>query len=360
MTSEKFLLCRPRGGLNDALVQLEACRAYAAKHRRRLVVDMSRGGLKDDFHRYFKPLPHFGPELLPWSKDVAAALDRLQYVVPPEVAGRLASYRTSFVDNRFRLDGGDLPVLFDFSRDHREDLLVYEQGGGGVAALNLLRHLAFSEEVASEILRRLERLGADYDAVHVRHSDYQTDYRRFLRRIAPALRGRRVLLCTDSRAVQAEAPELLRGCARIMTLFDVPETGGQSLHSLARDNAFDANLDTLTDLLALASARRLYFTTVTKGVLSGFSILAEGLRQQPQLVRGLLRDGRAELLADYEARHRQDRRAQLSFEARLGRLAVSLGQLAWNSKAKRQSRRLRRDFMNFEAADPIPALGSGA
>ena len=43
---KRYLLSRPRGGFNDAMVQLEKSAMYAEKYGRVLLLDMSRSGLR--------------------------------------------------------------------------------------------------------------------------------------------------------------------------------------------------------------------------------------------------------------------------------------------------------------------------
>ncbi|MDR1911169.1 MAG: hypothetical protein LBQ52_02325 [Helicobacteraceae bacterium] len=50
---KKYIFCRPRGGLNDILCQIDICILYAIDYRRVLYIDTSRSAFLDDFDRYF-------------------------------------------------------------------------------------------------------------------------------------------------------------------------------------------------------------------------------------------------------------------------------------------------------------------
>ncbi|TPW27859.1 hypothetical protein FJU08_19220 [Martelella alba] len=346
MEIENYLLCRPHGGLNDMLVQIELCRAYAASHARVLVVDMNRSGWKDDFQRYFEPLPGFGPVGRAWSMDMARHLAEINDVVPAEIGGRIRDYQFSQAGTVFLLAGSDIRLSFDFSVKHDARLLVHEQCGGGLESIDFLRHVRFTSEAANAILRRIIPLGADYDAIHVRHTDMKTDYQGFLKRIAPALAGRRVLLCTDSHAVQQEAPGLLAGCAEVLTLGAVPDTGDLGLHYHNEGDVFERNLGSLADLVALACSNSLYFTSVRDGDntarVSGFSLLAEGLHHQPKMIRALMGAADGELRAIFENLRNAAGRPDLSIRQLLARNLVNFGQLYWNREARKRVRRLHR------------------
>ncbi|WP_176082974.1 hypothetical protein [Martelella sp. HB161492] len=354
MNFEKFLLARPLGGLNDSLVQLELSRSYAQRFGRTLVIDTSAGNLKDAFSNYFEPLPHFGTVLKTYTPDLLQALDQMDSVRPAAVAHRLSSYELKFVEQGYVLTDLEEPVQFDMSADHEEQLLVHEQCGGGRDSFNFLQHVCFQPLIATEIVRRLLALKLGYDAVHVRHTDYQTDYRTFLKRLSPSLRGRRVLLCTDSPQVQAEAPGLLKGCADVLMLSEVPDNGGLFGHQLGHQGAFQRNLAALTDLVAMACAKRFYFTNVSLGNISGFSMLAEALRLNPTLTLSLLRKADPQLLDVFR---RDLGRAQRAIGSPADEFRLFIAdklQWRWNRAAKHLTKRLRKKQVLIPALQPIP------
>ncbi|MEY3069700.1 MAG: hypothetical protein RLZZ456_1399 [Pseudomonadota bacterium] len=53
--SERYLLCRPEGGFNDMLCQIELCWHYAEANGRTLIVDSAVTGFGDDFATYLRP-----------------------------------------------------------------------------------------------------------------------------------------------------------------------------------------------------------------------------------------------------------------------------------------------------------------
>ena len=60
-------------------------------------------------------------------------------------------------------------------------------------------------------------------------TDIRTDYRSFLSKVAPQLTGRRVLVCSDDRAVIRSAEDILAG-SQVFTVTETEDTGGQPLH----------------------------------------------------------------------------------------------------------------------------------
>ncbi|TPW33107.1 hypothetical protein FJU08_00615 [Martelella alba] len=354
MEFEKLLLARPLGGLNDSLVQLELCRSYAQRFGRTLIIDTNAGNLKDDFHIYFEPLAHFGVPLRLYSADVVQDLNQIDSVRPAAVTHQLSTYKLKFIEQRYVLADKKVPVQFDMAADHKEQLLVHEQCGGGRDSFNFLQHVCLQPFLANEIVKRLLSLKLGYDAIHVRHTDYQTDYRNFLKRLAPSVRGRRVLLCTDSPQVQEEAPALLAGCADVLMLSQIPDTGGLPGHELGREGAFKRNIDALTDLVAMACSRRFYFTNVSQGNISGFSMLAESLRLNPALTLSLLRNADPLLLDRFRRDLGIAQNAIGKPVDEIRRLIADQMQWRWNRAAKHLTKRLRKKQVLIPALRPMP------
>ena len=155
----RFVLCRPFGGLNDMLCQIEKCCSYAAKYGRRVIVQTDGG-----FHPYFQlSLGHYlisMQDQLVFTEDLAEPLGEVFFeglsVQPRSLQGRI--FETDFFDvcgvgRRDRVSG-DL-ITFDFGKDHAEDVLVHNQWGGGDAAMSALARVRLHDAVVDEIFARI-------------------------------------------------------------------------------------------------------------------------------------------------------------------------------------------------------------
>ncbi len=344
----RFLLARPRAGLNDALMQLERCRRYAVAYDRTLVVDLTRGGMRLPFGELFRAGPAFGCPVLDASPEVIAALDRLDSVEPAGVAGRLGRYDPVWHEQglMFACRDTGAPLRFDMSRDHAARCLVHEQAGGGLTGVWPLRGLALAPDLAAEIVTRLARLGPDYDALHVRHTDYQTDFRKLFERTKPLFVGRRLLVCTDSAEVQRFARAYFAPEVDVLFSSDIPDLGGQPIHETRIVDARVAAVDQFCDLIAMARARRYLFSTLSslgqsgRPMISGYSILVEGLRTLPAVAEGLLALApNREMLARPAP---QARGPGLTFGQHVARLRAELESLVWNRRVQRKRLQVRR------------------
>ncbi len=280
------------------LCQIESCWRYADAYGRRLIVDTAAAVFGDDLENYFRVADGHHAELRLTPERLQQLNSATAY--PDAVQGRLQVYEKvwSMPDKGFAETRTMQALTFDPTRHYPQACLLHHQHGGGTISLDALRRLRLQPNLALHIRSRIAGLGSDYDAIHVRHTDYVTDVGRFFRSLVGKLAGRRVLVCSDNAEVIALARSTFRR-AEILTVSDVPDIGGLPIHIHARDAgipAWDLNRDMLTDLIALASASRLHISRVVDGPggrlpyrqLSGFAFLAAALKARPRVLRALL------------------------------------------------------------------------
>ncbi|MEO6394704.1 MAG: hypothetical protein ABIO40_02200 [Devosia sp.] len=288
---DKYLLCRPRGGLNDTLCQIEKCWKYAELHNRTLIIDTSRSGIMLQYSAFFAPFD--GGQVLDIDASRLADSDlNAMECYPPTIRGRINSYRTSrSVSRRLRDIDSKAELSFDFSLDHREQLLVHEQAGGGHLSFDFLRRVRFADDIATDIRHALKSLGASDAAIHLRNTDAKTSVRSILKKVKRELLGLRVLICTDDAATISIARETLNA-SQIVTASTIVRADGKPLHFRQAysndDQRRQATLNSLTDLCALASADRLYIAQLSRGNYSGFAELAAFLAQNRDVLDRLL------------------------------------------------------------------------
>lgn len=316
--SGRILLCRPRGGLNDALCRIERCWRFAEHTGRHLIVDSSKSALHGLFGQLFTVVtPHAGVTLRP----DAALLESLDHLVcrPAELQGRVSTYEVRVEQGRYNVDTAT-GVLTRFASkdigadtpDCPEPLLIYDDWGGGTESFDLLSRVRFTDAVASRLRDALRAAGASYSAVHVRNTDYRTDYERLFARIKRRVRGHPLLVCSDDPEVIAYARRSIG--SRII------EPGGYHASTdptgaLHLPGAYASSVElqesvfvALRDLVLLANATRLYvapveqvvdhqtldttgriaYRAVGRGQLSGFSRLAQLLCDRKDILDALL------------------------------------------------------------------------
>ncbi|MDA4843965.1 nodulation protein NodZ [Hoeflea poritis] len=288
---KKYVLCRPKGGLNDLLCQIAICWDYAERFARSLVVDTRQTCLGDDFSFFFSPIDQSALVRFDAADDVMDLLNRSS-CYPPELYGRLRGYRSEYrQDCNFVDDVTGRRLRFDLSRSYDESVLVHEQCGGGTDSFRLLSRLRLSKHLAERVGAVLANIGDGYDAAHIRNTDYETDYTFLFGKIARKTAGRKLLICSDNPAVVEHAQSYFARCD-VFTIAKLPDTNSRPLHdresyATAKEIRNAAELS-LIDLLSLGNAANLYYTDTKDGFPSGFSRLAAHLCTNRQLMQSLL------------------------------------------------------------------------
>ncbi len=297
--ADRVLLCIPRGGLNDTLCQIEKCWRYAQQFDRQLVIDARRSGLMGQFFDFFVTTPEDVRVVGRVTSHHIAAFNWLD-CCPTELRGRLETYTTI---QRLGPSGtkildaeSEVPVSFDFSRDHPHPLLVHEQVGGGKLSFDLLNRLILADDILPDVIERLSTLPAEYLGVHVRNTDLKTDYEKFLQDIRRLTIGRTVLICSDDTNVITRAETILDQSKIVTTggsRIEFKLSDDQPVHlsgEFLNDHAKrEQTIALLVDLLALGRARDVFIAKCSnKDGYSGFSSLASYLCRNQHVVASLL------------------------------------------------------------------------
>lgn len=295
---ERYLLCRPRGGLNDNLVQIEKCWLYAERYRRVMVLDTTvSSGIAMPFFKAFSVRKSQCKIVGYQDSGVSEKLNRMG-TFPVEVAGRLDFYRAVYERDddfsNFRDSDSGRRLTFDFSRDYPDQLLVHDQSGGGIESLECLRRLELSENFREKVRQRLDSVindGEGYYAVHVRNTDYKTDFEKFFRKIFGRVAGKKLLLCSDNASVIRYAMSYFNQ-SRVFFMEMPPDTGGMGLHRYARTQPDEERerylVSAISDLIALSCSSRLFLAETSREKLSGYSRLAAMLHKRREVVMQLM------------------------------------------------------------------------
>jgi hypothetical protein len=294
MNTERLLLCRPMGGLNDMLCQIEKACRYAERFDRTVVVDanyyLSRY-FRDDLSTYFTSRQS---TLILDPAELGERLDEME-VFPGVLAGRVNRYETRYDLDLYQYVDADSghPLSFDFERDYAERLIVHHDDGGGEMSLGALARLRLRPELRAALSGRLRRIGPRYSGVHVRNTDYRVRYEGLLSagKIDPT---DPIFVATDNVEVVARFRDAF-GAERVHSFASLPDLAGYPLHHI-RDpqEAYERNRDAILDLLMLALATSLHMFQLEPNPYdikhSGFSLLAANLRGAPAILAGLIEE----------------------------------------------------------------------
>jgi hypothetical protein len=297
MNLDRVVLCRPQGGLNDILCQIERVCSYAERFDRTAIIDTdhhSTHSIKDQFSRYFV------------SRQKRVILDATEVefhlrnvsVVPNFLAGDCFRYDAHFdhelgyfVERTTRK-----LITFDFDKDYAEPLLVHHDSGhvagASVAALSRLR---LHDNLSDELIKRLKCIGTNYVSIHIRNTDYTTNYQPLLNQIRnfPALQNcENLFVATDDIACLQFCRDMFHNI-KIISFSKLPQDSGRPIHRLAdSDDIYERNKDAILDLLMLALSDKFFFFGLDENrwgtKFSGFSLLANDLHNSKKLLSALI------------------------------------------------------------------------
>ncbi|MEO8304708.1 MAG: hypothetical protein ABI724_11360 [Betaproteobacteria bacterium] len=291
MTDNRLLLCRPQGGFNDLLCQIELCCRYAERFGRTVIVDTDSHHsryFKDAFSRYFVSEQKL---LILDLKGIPHRIGSLT-AFPDFVSGRLDIYRMRYDQDlrKFVEETTGRPISFDFNKDYSEPLLVHDAAGGGTVSLAALYRVRVQEAVSEAFWARQRLMGSDYTALHIRNTDYKTAYEGWIEQNKGRIHGS-VFVATDNRDTLAHCRSAF-GAERVFSFAELPPEAGHPAHHLGGTiDAYRRNCDAIVDLFLLAYSKQLYVFKVMPNEFgvnySGFSMLAVNLRKSGPLLRRL-------------------------------------------------------------------------
>jgi hypothetical protein len=290
--SQRLLLCRPQGGLNDMLCQIERCCRYAERYNRTVVVETdcrSTQTFKDSLSKYFVSRQ---ARLVLDAGEIRSLIDTVD-VYPQFLSGRVSQYEARWSVPQAELIDVEtgLPLSFDFNRDYSERLLVHHQGGGGGLSLGVLTRMRLHDNVVDMLLARLRVTGPVYSGIHIRNTDLRTNYQQPIQQWTKNFTGQ-IFLATDNRETLADCQRIL-GEHRVHSFARLPAEAGRPLHFTDEfADRFRSNADSILDLVMLGLARDFRAFGVEPNPIgtkySGFSVLAWNLHNSRAILARLI------------------------------------------------------------------------
>ena len=285
-SNPRYILCRPQGGLNDMLGEIEKCCQYGKKFNRIVIVDtnyLGSNSFHDDLSKYFVSIQENLILSLDKFKEVISRLD----VYPKFLDGKVNSYSIIYKEGtEFPIDDvAGKYISFDFNKDYSEKLLVHHASGGATNSHLLFRRLKLREELISELQNRLTDIGGSYLGLHIRNTDYFSDYLSVVPRIEKQ-NYQKIFISTDNQATLDLLKEKLK--KDCYSFASVLSNNNEPIHlqkNLNRQDIYRRNVDSILDLIMLALAKKLICLPISgrrgndkSPIFSGYSILSMNLR----------------------------------------------------------------------------------
>ena len=285
----KYLLCRPLGGLNDILCQINNCYNYCEKNSRCLLIDTSYNSFfRSSFSDYFTFLNNIKIDIIYDSNTIKELINGRDFTVFPSIlTNKLFNYRVEFRERCHRIvdTQGDkttnIPSNINFKQEYDEDIIVHNECGGGLGSFNILKLLKINKWLIDEINNRHNKIEKPYTSVHIRNTDYQTNYIDFYNKNKSNLDDRNVFLATDSKEVLDYYKNL---DIKIFTFITCLNETNRPIHLTVKNNDTLVIIETIYDLMILALGDNFILPTQ----YYGFTRLAYTLYNNKNVVNQLL------------------------------------------------------------------------
>ena len=176
LDKKRYLICFPRGGINDMLSRISDCYNYCLKYNRILVIDSSTDWFKEDIRDYIlydSPIIYKG--------HLNKLYDKLnkEITYPPEFKGLLNTPLKFKYSHEIYYTYNNNIIDSDISCDYSEIVKIYVACGTG-RPIDLLKICSFKPLILDVFRERYNKLPKDYISVHIRNTDLKSNVDEFL------------------------------------------------------------------------------------------------------------------------------------------------------------------------------------
>jgi hypothetical protein len=275
----KYIFCRARGGLNDALNQLYDCTLYAIKYNYHIILEFT-------YYNTIKVYEIFDFKNYPVVIYPPSKLKELNILdTEPK------SYYPYIFDNNYNKHCL-LRITFDKNKIYSNNtLLIHDHTGGGIKGINVLQKIKFTSYFINLFYNKVKELPLKYDALHFRHTDNNHHYKD--KKIDPyKLRlslnnfiessPYKIYIASDNKDYINYVKNKFNDKVITTKACDFIKGKYSNIHNYGLSNDF-VLIDCLIDLLILANSNKLIISPV-----GGYSKLAGFLWSNKKILNNLL------------------------------------------------------------------------
>jgi hypothetical protein len=265
----KYIICFPQGGLINMLRCTITAYNYAIKYNRILVIDSRRNWFKESLYDYFFihcPYVYVG--------DIDPLYKRIEM---------LSTYPNKEDLTNLQLDSDKISRYdINLDKDYDESIILYSHYGGSSHSKSIkpfFEIVSLKNKVIRAFKSARDKLPASYVGVHIHNED---EIIGFLDKHRELLKDKTVFIASRTK----EIVDLFKKEFNAVSFSDVPYNNSKKEPIDVDISKY--NLDSIVDLLLLASSSELY-----SGEKS-FSYVASELHKSPELLKRLTTESAVE------------------------------------------------------------------
>ncbi len=295
--SRRYLLCVPASGFNDTLMEIQRALVYCREYGRSLIINTKNSPLYDDFGNYFTVVDNVVGVTCSVTDELWGRLNEMS-VYPNPLHGRVHDCVVShYEDGKYytQIDGQKVKLTVRLDRDYEEQCVVLAAGRGGIPS-TILPCLRITKMAQQHVFSKLENIPPPYTAIHVRNTDWDTDYKTFFSEVVGKIKHMNLLVCTDDYQCFNDAVGVFGSKHNVFALSVPPDNSEtrKARHLNFSVPVLTKNLDMLADLFGMACSDQFLFSLARPSFnpsqlkKSGFSELAETLHNDKPLLDKIL------------------------------------------------------------------------
>jgi len=272
---EKWIICKPRGGMIDTFSLIVMCLKHAVKFNRTLVIDTRKSlHFKDGFFKYFssKNSKIFEGD----TDEIYKHINHLSFY-PKELTLDFLEF-DPYVNKQENID---------LDKNYSEDVVIYGHVNSNLDRdiFYFFRNFDVNPIILDLYKKRLSLLPENYTAVHVRNSDYKSDVPLFIHEHKDIIKNDNIFLATDdTQSIQLFKEHF----TNVFTFTKINDSKKmchgkvEGIHHIIRSDKDHEqfNIDTVSDFLLLCSGKKYYYSLKN----SGFSACAKMLFDEKNII----------------------------------------------------------------------------
>jgi len=165
-------------------------------------------------------------------------------------------------DNRYEYIRGfcynSVSLSVNFNEEYSEDIILHNNCGGGTNGANMLSLLILNDYVIDSIKIRYTMIDKPYTSIHIRNTDYKTDYIAFSTQNNNTILEDNIFLATDSKEALVYFKNLKTN-DKLYTFIKTLNNNNYPIHRVNNNNTGNVFIDTICDVILLALADKFVF-----------------------------------------------------------------------------------------------------
>lgn len=266
-----YFICQPIHGFIDICCEIAKCLKHCETFHRKIIIDTTKSSLEDDIYNYFE-INH------------PLILTKKNYSLFYEKYINYDMMEPKNLTKEDLIHGKEYELNLDEKKSYKTKFIYRSFGAHNSFFIELMKVSKLNAQIKEKFLECYTKLPKSYIAIHVRHTDYQSNVDEFIQKLLesnPTLDANYpIFLATDNKIVLDIFRKTFTNIYSFVTT--LPEKNDEmiGIHNLKKTNKFQFNMEIIIDFLLLIFGKEYYFSCLQ----SGFSQEVKNCRKNKKII----------------------------------------------------------------------------